>query len=218
MGFDAVRSTYGVSGVGVTIGVISDGIFGLGDAVTSGDLPATTLNRDGGGTLVSTSGGVIAISFRADGDLEGGLGGGTGAEGTAILEIVHDIAPGAQLRFANFQTELEFMAAVDFLAANSDVVIDDIGFEGSGCAISRASASMMTEALKGKTAAEARQIFDAFRQMLTNPGEEYDADTLGDLEVLSGVSEFPIRIKCATLAWHTLKATLDGEKKAVATE
>ena len=97
-------------------------------------------------------------------------------------------------------------------------VIDDIGFEGSGCAISRASASMMTEALKGKTAAEARQIFDAFRQMLTNPGEEYDADTLGDLEVLSGVSEFPIRIKCATLAWHTLKATLDGEKKAVATE
>ena len=128
MGFDAVRSTYGVSGVGVTIDVISDGIFGLGDAVTSGDLPATTLNRDGGGTLVSTSGGVIAISFRADGDLEGGLGGGTGAEGTAILEIVHDIAPGAQLRFANFQTELEFMAAVDFLAANSDVVIDDIGF------------------------------------------------------------------------------------------
>ena len=128
LGFDAVRSTYGVSGVGVTIGVISDGIFGLGDAVTSGDLPATTLNRDGGGTLVSTSGGVIAISFRADGDLEGGLGGGTGAEGTAILEIVHDIAPGAQLRFANFQTELEFMAAVDFLAANSDVVIDDIGF------------------------------------------------------------------------------------------
>ena len=73
---------------------------------------------------------MIADSFRADGDLEGGLNSDPGAEGTAILEIVHDIAPGAQLRFANFATELEFIAAVDFLAANSDVVIDDIGFFG----------------------------------------------------------------------------------------
>ena len=112
------------------MGVISDGILGLADAIASGDLPTTTLNFDGGGKLVSTTGGVIATSFRADGDLEGGLSGPTGAEGTAILEIVHDIASGAQLRFANFGTSLEFIAAVDFLAANSDVVIDDIGFFG----------------------------------------------------------------------------------------
>ena len=127
--FDDVRSSLGVDGSGVTVGVISDGIFGLADAIASGDLPSTSLSRDGGGKLVSTSGGVIATSFRADDDLEGGLGGNaTGAEGVAILEIIHDIAPGAQLRFANFSTDLEFNAAVDFLAANSDVVIDDIGF------------------------------------------------------------------------------------------
>ena len=128
--FNDLRATLGVNGSGVTVGVISDGIFGLADAVASGDLTATTLNRVGG-KLVSTTGGVIATSFRADGDLEGGLGGAsTGPEGTAILEIIHDIAPGAQLRFANFVTDLEFIAAVDFLAANSDVVIDDIAFFG----------------------------------------------------------------------------------------
>ena len=112
------------------MGVISDGIAGLQSAVSSGDLPPTTLSRDGTGKLMSTSGGIIATSFRGDGDLETGLNGSVGAEGTAILEIVHDIAPGAQLRFANFLTELDFIAAVDFLAANSDVVIDDIGFAG----------------------------------------------------------------------------------------
>ena len=128
--FDDVRSNLGVSGSGVTVGVISDGIFGLADAIASGNLAATSFNRDGGGTLVSTSGGVIATSFRADGDLEALAGSSSGAEGTAILEIVHDIAPDAQLRFANFSTDLEFNAAVDFLAANSDVVIDDIGWFG----------------------------------------------------------------------------------------
>lgn len=124
LAFDALRAILGVDGSGVTVGVISDGIAGMEEAMASGDLPATALSRDGTGKLVSTSGGIIATSFRADGDLE------AGAEGTAILEIVHDIAPGAQLRFANFSTSLEFMAAVDFLAANSDIVIDDISFFG----------------------------------------------------------------------------------------
>ena len=127
--FDVIRAAQGIDGTGVTVGVISDGIAGLATAIAAGDLPATTLVRVGG-TLVSTGGGVIATSFRADGDLEGGLGGpgSVGPEGTAMLEIVHDIAPGAQLRFANFNTDLEFIAAVDYLAANSDVVVDDIGF------------------------------------------------------------------------------------------
>jgi len=130
LGFDDLRATLGVTGAGVTVGVISDGIFGLATALGSGDLPPTSLNRVGG-RLVSTTGGLIATSLRADGDLEAGLGGApTGAEGTAMLEIVHDIAPGAQLRFANFSTSLEFIAAVDFLAANSDVVIDDIAWFG----------------------------------------------------------------------------------------
>ncbi|MCH8847342.1 MAG: S8 family serine peptidase, partial [Chloroflexi bacterium] len=128
LSFDDLRAAQGVDGTGVTVGVISDGIAGLLSAVGSGDLPATSETRDGGGKLTATSDGVISTSFRADGDLEAGLDGGVGAEGTAILEIIHDIAPGAQLRFANFSTTLEFMAAVDYLASVSDVVIDDIGF------------------------------------------------------------------------------------------
>ena len=130
LSFDALRAAQGVDGTGVTVGVISDGIAGLQTAVGSGDLPATSETRPGG-VLTATSGGVIATSFRADGDLKAGLGVAVGAEGTAILEIVHDIAPGAQLRFANFSTSIEFMAAVNFLASVSDVVIDDIGFFGA---------------------------------------------------------------------------------------
>ena len=127
LGFDTLRAAQGADGSGDTVGVLSDGIAGLRSAEGSGDLPATSETRVGG-KLTATSGGVISTSFRADGDLEAGLDGGVGAEGTAILEIVHDIAPGAQLRFANFSTSVEFMAAVDFLASVSDVVIDDIGF------------------------------------------------------------------------------------------
>ena len=140
---DDVRNSFGVDGTGVTVGVISDGIAGifatgcttcgsvLGSPLDTGDLPISTGIRNAG-VLTSTSGGLIAQSFRADGDLEAGLAGApTGAEGTAMLEIVHDLAPGAQLRFANFATSLEFNQAVDFLADNSDVVIDDIGFFGA---------------------------------------------------------------------------------------
>ncbi|MCH7801532.1 MAG: S8 family serine peptidase [Chloroflexi bacterium] len=130
LNFDDLRAALGVSGVGITVGVISDGIFGLSNAISSGDLPSTNFVRNGSGKLIQTTGGVEAISFRSDADLEGGLSGGTGAEGTAMLEIVHDIAPNANLRFANFATHLEFNAAVDFLAANSDIVVDDIGWFG----------------------------------------------------------------------------------------
>lgn len=98
-------------------------------------------------------------------------------------------------------------------------VIADIGFEGSGCAISRASSSLMTDSVKGKSREEAQDIFDAFHRMMTHaPEESSDADILGDLEVLAGVSEFPVRVKCATLSWHTLKAALEGKKNAISTE
>ena len=99
-----------------------------------------------------------------------------------------------------------------------DGVITDVGFQGSGCAISRASASMLTESVKGQTVDRAREVFDAFHRMLTEPDEEVDYDTLEDLESLAGVSEFPTRIKCAILAWHTLNAALDGQSDAVTTE
>ena len=98
-----------------------------------------------------------------------------------------------------------------------DDVITDVGFQGVGCAISRASASMMTQSVKGQTVEKATEVFDEFRKMLTEPGAELDYDELGDLEMLAGVSEFPTRIKCAILAWHTLHAALEG-KDAVSTE
>jgi nitrogen fixation NifU-like protein len=99
-----------------------------------------------------------------------------------------------------------------------DDTIDDIAFQGSGCAISRASASMMTEAVKGKSTAEAEEIFEAVRTMFTKGNSDADEEKLGDLVILSGVSEFPTRIKCATLAWHALHTALQGRQQTVSTE
>jgi nitrogen fixation NifU-like protein len=99
-----------------------------------------------------------------------------------------------------------------------DGVIREARFEGSGCAISTASASLMTEALKGRTAADAQVLIAAFVALVTGR-QAADADApLGKLEVLGGVREFPTRIKCATLAWHTLDAALHGAGRPVSTE
>ena len=97
-------------------------------------------------------------------------------------------------------------------------VIADVGFQGSGCAISRASASMLTQSIKGQSVERAQQIFEAFHRMLTEPEVELDYDTLEDLESLAGVAEFPTRIKCAVLAWHTLRAALEQQSDIVTTE
>jgi nitrogen fixation NifU-like protein len=100
-----------------------------------------------------------------------------------------------------------------------DDVIRDISFQGSGCAISKASASMMTTALKGKTTTEAESLFRAFHQMVTSDrSAPFDSPELGKLAVFSGVHEFPVRVKCATLAWHTLHAALSGKGETVTTE
>ena len=95
--------------------------------------------------------------------------------------------------------------------------IADVAFQGSGCAISKASASLMTEALKGKTVDEARELFEKFHDMVTSSPES-EAPDLGKLSVLSGVREYPTRIKCASLPWHTLKAAVAGEQGTVSTE
>ena len=97
-------------------------------------------------------------------------------------------------------------------------IVKDIGFEGAGCAISTASASIMTETLKGKTRAEAEALFQTFHDLVTGQKAQLDAPELGKLEVFSGVSEFPIRVKCATLSWHTLRAALNGQGDVVSTE
>ncbi|HKR82676.1 MAG TPA: SUF system NifU family Fe-S cluster assembly protein [Terriglobales bacterium] len=95
--------------------------------------------------------------------------------------------------------------------------IRDISFQGSGCAISKASASMMTQSLKGKTRADAEKLFKNFHDLVTGQGHPSESE-MGKLAVFSGVSEFPARVKCATLAWHTLQAALENQQDAVSTE
>ena len=95
-------------------------------------------------------------------------------------------------------------------------ILQDLAFQGSGCAISTASASLMTEQLKGKTESEAKKIFRLFHAMVT--GKEASSEGLGKLAALSGVSEFPVRVKCASLAWHTLNAALENRPDPVSTE
>jgi nitrogen fixation NifU-like protein len=97
-------------------------------------------------------------------------------------------------------------------------IIEDIRFEGSGCAISTASASLMSEALKGKSEAEAAALFESFHALVTGQEATPGAAPLGKLEVLAGVKEFPARVKCATLAWHTLQAALHGSGEPVSSE
>ena len=97
-------------------------------------------------------------------------------------------------------------------------IVRDVSFEGAGCAISTASASIMTETLKGKTRAQAEQLFQTFHDLVTGQKAQLDSPDLGKLAVFSGVSEFPIRVKCATLSWHTLRAALDGEDEVISTE
>jgi nitrogen fixation NifU-like protein len=98
-----------------------------------------------------------------------------------------------------------------------DGVIADVSFQGSGCAISKASASLMTESVKGKTVAEAVALFDRFQQMITAPADR-PVDQMGKLTALAGVRQFPIRVKCASLAWHTLRGALGARDEVVSTE
>jgi len=98
-----------------------------------------------------------------------------------------------------------------YVALDGDTVTD-VAFKGSGCAISKASASMMTQAVKGKTKAEAEAIFHEFHRMVTGDLDiETDENDLGKLKIFAGVLEFPARVKCASLSWHTLNAALHGE-------
>lgn len=101
-----------------------------------------------------------------------------------------------------------------YVALDGDKIAD-VAFKGSGCAISKASASMMTQAVKGKTKEEAEVIFDEFHRMVTGGLDiESDENHLGKLKIFSGVLEFPARVKCASLSWHTLHAALHGDDVA----
>ena len=105
---------------------------------------------------------------------------------------------------------------IDIYLNLDEGVISDISFQGSGCAISTASASMMTERLKGKNREDAERLVERFHGVVT--GQTEDSEDLGKLTVFGGVQEFPVRVKCATLAWHTLKAALGNQEEDVSTE
>jgi nitrogen fixation NifU-like protein len=104
-----------------------------------------------------------------------------------------------------------------FLKLDGDTIAD-VAFQGNGCAISTSSASLMTEAVKGKTVAEADRLFEGFRRLVTREGKAPTKAEAGKLLVFSGVGEFPARVKCATLCWHTLEAALHGSDGKVSTE
>lgn len=106
-----------------------------------------------------------------------------------------------------------------FLNIDENGIIQDISFQGSGCAISKASASLMTSILKGKSIEEARQIFNKFHDLVTDKlGDNPDIEDLGKLAVFAGVREFPARVKCASLAWHTMLNALHNKNEKVITE
>jgi len=185
-----VRSLLQVDGTGVRVGVISDGLKGVfaagcttcqgvaGGPIATGDLPNATGTRNAAGVLTASSGGITGRSFSADQDLEGlpppsppcGFP-GAGAEGSALLEIVYDIAPGAQLFFANFDTSMAFKQAVNSLASETDVVVDDIGFFGEPYDGSSDVSTNTANALNSTT--------NPIRAYFTSVGNEADEHYLG---------------------------------------
>jgi hypothetical protein len=195
---DVARQQFGVDGRGVKVGVISDGLKGLfatncvscpgvaNGPIARGDLPAATGTRAPlTGVLIASSGGIVGQSFQSDRDLEGlppanppcGFS-GAGAEGTALLEIVHDLAPGAQLAFANADTDLAFNQAVNALAAANDVVVDDLGFF--------AEAYDGTSRVSSNTAAALNNPANRIRTYITSVGNGADNHYFGGF-VNSGV-------------------------------
>jgi len=108
---------------------------------------------------------------------------------------------------------------IDVYVLVEDDIVKDVSFKGEGCAISKASASVMTSMLKGKTKEEAEKLFNKFHDLVTGKlGNDLDTDELGKLAVFAGVQEFPVRVKCASLAWHTLMSALEDKEKKVTTE
>jgi nitrogen fixation NifU-like protein len=106
-----------------------------------------------------------------------------------------------------------------YARVNDDGVVEEVTFQGTGCAISKASASLMTEFVSGKTTAEIEADFDRFHDLVTTPpGVEPQLEGLGKLAVFAGVREYPVRVKCASLAWHALKAALDNHGETAKTE
>jgi Subtilase family/Abnormal spindle-like microcephaly-assoc'd, ASPM-SPD-2-Hydin len=185
---DAVRRQLSLDGTGIKVGVVSDGIKGIfasgctscggvsGGPIATGDLPDASGTRNSSGVLTGVSGGISGRSFQANSDFEGLPRGscafaGAGAEGTAMLEIIHDLAPGAQLAFANADTDLAFTQAVNFLASTNDVVVDDLGFFGD--------AYDGTSSVSSNTANALNNGANRIRTYVTSVGNSADEHYLG---------------------------------------
>ncbi|MFI5179576.1 MAG: hypothetical protein ACHQO8_13480, partial [Vicinamibacterales bacterium] len=216
---DIARQQFALDGTGVSVGVLSDGLKGLfatgcttcGGApngpIATGDLPNATGTRSSTGVLTSSSGGVTGQSFQANHDLEGlpppsppcGFP-GAGAEGTALLEIVHDLAPGARLSFANADTDLAFNQAVNSLAASNDVVVDDLGFFGF--------AYDGTSPVSVNTASALNNPANRIRTYITSVGNAADGHYLGSY-VPSGVDAASIAGVANPGHAHLFQATAD---------
>jgi nitrogen fixation NifU-like protein len=146
---------------------------------------------------------------------------------TELMDLYQDVILDHNRRPRNFRALEAARAAEGFnplcgdhftvYVRAEDDIIADLGFQGSGCAISKASASLMTETLKGKTAAAATALLERFLRMITSAPDS-PVDDLGKLAALAGVRQFPARVKCASLAWHTLRAALDSREEVVSTE
>ncbi len=180
---DKVRARFGVTGKGVRVGVLGSGLAGIfatgcticagtpGGPIDTGDLPLASGTRDANGILTATSGAIVAKSFRTvDGDLEAGLS-GVGNDGSALMEIVHDLAPDATLYFANFQTDAEFTQAMNWLAGNADIVVDDISFldppfDGTNGVADNAATALNTDA-------------NPVRALITSAGNEGKSHYMG---------------------------------------
>lgn len=210
-----------INGTGVRVGVISDGLKGVfatgcttcGPAldtpttpspIVRGDLPSAPSTRNTSGVLTSSSGGILGQSFASNNDLEGIIPGcgfaGAGAEGTALLEIVHDLAPGAQLSFANADTDMAFANAVNFLAASNDVVTDDLGFLGlpyDG-----------TSGISANTASALNNNSNAIRGYFTSVGNFADEHYFGTFTD-SGVNGSTISGVLSAGNLHLFQATAD---------
>ncbi len=211
---DKVRQQLQVDGSSVFVGVISDGIKGIFNTgctscagVASGpietlDLPAATGTRNASGVLTSSTGGIVGQSFQANGDLEGIIPGcgfaGAGAEGTALLEIIHDIAPGAQLSFANADTDLAFNQAVNTLAQKNDIVMDDLGFFGLP--------QDGTSTISVNTANALNSASNPIRAYYTAVGNLSDSHYLGPYRD-SGTDGFPITNRHGDL--HLFQSNVD---------
>jgi nitrogen fixation protein NifU and related proteins len=139
-----------------------------------------------------------------------------------ILDHQHNPRNYTRLAHANHKAEGHNPLCGDHVTVYLDIedgVIREIGFQGDGCAIAKASASMMTSAVKGKTLAEAAEIFKRFHRMIMDGKDPcFDLESLGKLAAFSGVHAFPVRVKCASLAWHTLNAAMASEAASVTTE